>query len=60
MLQFLAVEGGADAASLITTVTGLAGDMLTTMAGNAFLGIGIGVPIAGMIVGLVGRLMHRR
>ena len=60
MLQFLAAEGGADAASLVTTVTGMAGDMLTTMAANPLLAVGIGVPIAGLVIGLVGRLMHRR
>ncbi len=59
MLQFLAAEGGADAASLVTTVTGMAGDMLTTMASNPLLGIFIGVPIAGVVIGLVGRLMRR-
>ena len=59
MLQFLAAEGGVDAASLVTTVTGMAGDMLTTMASNPLLGIFIGVPIASVVIGLVGRLMRR-
>ena len=42
MLQFLEASAGADAASLVTTVTGM-----------------VGVPIAGVVIGLVGRLMRR-
>ena len=53
MLQFLEVSAGADAASLVTNVTSMAGTMLSTMA------IFVGVPIAGVVVGLVGRLMRR-
>ena len=34
--------------------------MLTTMAANPILGIFIGVPIVGAIVGVVGILMRRR
>ena len=55
MLQFLEASAGADAASLVTTVTGMAGTMLSTMASNPILGIFVGVPIAGVVVGLVGR-----
>ncbi len=54
MLQFLEASAGADAASLVTTVTGMAGTMLSTMASNPILGIFVGVPIAGVVVGLVG------
>ena len=39
MLQFLETSAGADAASLVTTVTGMAGTMLSTMASNPILGI---------------------
>lgn len=53
MLQFLEASAGADAASLVTTVTGMAGTMLSTMASNPILGIFVGVPIAGVVVGLV-------
>lgn len=53
-------EGTATAATLVTTVTDMAGTMLTTMADNPLLGVFIGVPIAGAIIGLVGRLMKRR
>lgn len=56
----LAGEGTATAASLVTTVTDMAGTMLTTMADNPLLGVFIGIPIAGAVIGLVGRLMHRR
>lgn len=56
----LADEGTATAASLVTTVTDMAGTMLTTMAANPILGIFIGVPIVGAIVGVVGILMRRR
>ena len=52
-------EGTATAASLVTTVTDMAGTMLTTMADNPMLGVFIGVPIAGAVIGLVGRLMRR-
>lgn len=52
--------GTATAASLVTTVTDMAGTMLTTMADNPMLGVFIGVPIAGVVIGLVGRLMKRR
>ena len=48
MLQFLEASAGADAASLVTTVTGMAGTMLSTMASNPILGIFVGVPIAGV------------
>ena len=41
-------------------VTDMAGTMLTTMAANPILGIFIGVPIVGAIVGVVGILMRRR
>lgn len=56
----LAGEGTATAATLVTTVTDMAGTMLTTMADNPLLGVFIGIPIAGAVIGLVGRLMHRR
>ena len=56
----LAGEGTATAASLVTTVTDMAGTMLTTMADNPLLGVFIGIPIAGAVIALVGRLMHRR
>ena len=59
MLQFLETSGGADAASLVTTVTGMAGTMLTTMADHPMLGVFIAVPIAGAVIGLVGKLMRR-
>lgn len=51
--------GTATAASLVTTVTDMAGTMLTTMADNPMLGVFIGVPIAGAVIGLVGKLMRR-
>lgn len=51
--------GTATAASLVTTVTDMAGTMLTTIADNPMLGVFIGVPIAGAIIGLVGKLMRR-
>lgn len=54
------VVGTATAASLVTTVTDMAGTMLTTMADNPMLGVFIGVSIAGAVIGLVGRLMKRR
>ena len=54
-----AEAGTATAASLVTTVTDMAGTMLTTMADNPLLGVFIGIPIAGAVVGLVGRLMRR-
>lgn len=56
----LAGEGTATAATLVTTVTDMAGTMLTTMADNPLLGVFIGIPIAGAVIGLVGRLMKRR
>ena len=56
-MVMLGAEGGADAASLVTTVTNMAS---TTMAANPILGIFIGVPIVGAIVGVVGILMRRR
>lgn len=49
------VVGTATAASLVTTVTDMAGTMLTTIADNPMLG----VSIAGAIIGLVGKLMRR-
>ena len=51
--------GTATAASLVTTVTDMAGTMLTTIAGNPMPGVFIGVPIAGAVIGLVGKLMRR-
>lgn len=51
--------GTATAASLVTTVTDMAGTMLTTMADNPMLGVFIGVSIAGAVIGLVGKLMRR-
>ena len=51
--------GTATAASLVTTVTDMAGTMLTTMADNPMLGVFIGVPIAGSVIVLVGKLMRR-
>lgn len=53
------VVGTATAASLVTTVTDMAGTMLTTMADNPMLGVFIGVSIAGAVIGLVGKLMRR-
>jgi hypothetical protein len=53
------VVGTATAASLVTTVTDMAGTMLTTIADNPMLGVFIGVSIAGAIIGLVGKLMRR-
>lgn len=55
----LAGEGTVTAASLVTTVTDMAGTMLTTMAENPMLCVFIGVPIAGVVIGLVGKLMRR-
>ena len=55
----LAGEGTATAASLVTTVTDMAGTMLTTMADHPMLGVFIAVPIAGAVIGLVGKLMRR-
>lgn len=60
MMQLMELGSGATAASLVTDVTAMAGTMLTTMASNPLLGVFIGVPIAGAVIGLVGRLMHRR
>ena len=60
MLQLMAEGSSAGAASLVTTVTDMAGSMLTTMADNPLLGVFIGVPIAAAVIGLVGRLMRRR
>ena len=51
--------GTATAASLVTTVTDMAGTMLTTMADNPLLGVFIAVPIAGSVIVLVGKLMRR-
>lgn len=51
--------GTATASSLVTNVTDMAGTMLTTMADNPMLGVFIGVPIAGVVIGLVGKLMRR-
>ena len=51
--------GTATAASLVTTVTDMAGTMLTTIADNPMLGVFIGVPIAGAVIGLLGKLMRR-
>ena len=55
----LAGEGTATAASLVTTVTDMAGTMLTTMADHPMLGVFIAVPIAGSVIVLVGKLMRR-
>ena len=55
----LAGDGTATAASLVTTVTDMAGTMLTTMADHPMLGVFIAVPIAGAVIGLVGKLMRR-
>lgn len=52
-------SGTATAASLVTTVTDMAGTMLTTIADNPMLGVFIGVPIASAVIGLVGKLMRR-
>ena len=60
MMQFMALGEGATAASLVTDVTAMAGTMLTTMAENPLLGVFIAVPLAGAVVGLVGRLIRRR
>lgn len=60
MLQLMAEGSSATAASLVTTVTEMAGTMLTMMVNNPVLSIFIGVPIAGVVIGLVGRLMRRR
>lgn len=51
--------GTATASSLVTTVTDMAGTMLTTMADNPLLGVFIAVPIAGSVIVLVGKLMRR-
>ena len=59
-MVMLGAEGGADAATLVSTVTDMAGTMLTTMADNPLLGVFIAVPIAGAVIGLVSRLMKRR
>ncbi len=56
----LAGKGTATAATLVTTVTDMAGTMLTTMADHPMLGVFIAVPIAGAVIGLVGKLMRRR
>lgn len=58
-MVMLGAEGGADAATLVSTVTDMAGTMLTTMAANPILGIFIAVPIAGAVIVLVGKLMRR-
>lgn len=58
-MVMLGAEGGADAATLVSTVTDMAGTMLTTIAGNPLLGVFIGIPIAGAVIGLVGKLMRR-
>lgn len=60
MIPMVIGEGTATATSLVTTVTDMAGTMLTTMADNPLLGVFIGVPIAGVVIGLVSRLMKRR
>lgn len=60
MIPMVIGEGTATAATLVTTVTDMAGTMLTTMADNPLLGVFIGIPIAGVVIGLVGRLMKRR
>ena len=58
-MVMLGAEGGADAATLVSTVTDMAGTMLTTMAANPILGIFIAVPIADAVIVLVGKLMRR-
>lgn len=60
MLQLMELGSSSSAASLVTTVTDMAGSMLTTMANNPLLGVFIGVPIAAAVIGLVARLMRRR
>lgn len=57
MLQFLEASAGADAASLVTTVTGMAGTMLSTMASNPILGI-LSVYLSPVLSLSVGRLMQ--
>ena len=56
MIPMVIGEGTATAATLVTTVTDMAGTMLTTMADHPLLG----VFIAGAVIGLVSRLMKRR
>ena len=60
MIPMVIGEGTATAATLVTTVTDMAGTMLTTMANQSLLGVFIAVPIAGVVIGLVSRLMKRR
>lgn len=60
MIPMVIGEGTATAATLVTTVTDMAGTMLTTMANHSLLGVFIAVPIAGVVIGLVSRLMKRR
>ena len=60
MIPMVIGEGTATAATLVTTVTDMAGTMLTTMANHSLLVVFIAVPIAGVVIGLVSRLMKRR
>lgn len=60
MIPMVIGEGTATAATLVTTVTDMAGTMLATMADHPLLGVFIAVPIAGAVIGLVSRLMKRR
>lgn len=60
MIPMVIGEGTATAATLVTTVTDMAGTMLTTIADHPLLGVFIAVPIAGAVIGLVSRLMKRR
>lgn len=50
------MEGASTAADLVTSVTDMAGKMLTTMVSNPILAVPIGVAIAGAIVVLVRKL----
>ena len=50
---------GADAASMVSTVTDMAGTMLNTITANPILSIPVGCAIAGMVVGLVWRMFRR-
>lgn len=51
--------GAADPASMVSTVTSMASTMLSTITGDAILGIPVGIALAGMVVGLVWRLFRR-
>lgn len=53
------VVGAADPASMVSTVTGMASTMLTTITGNPILSIPVGISISGMVVGLVWRMFRK-